>query len=426
MTGRFGAVDEKLATRAANRLGAVILGGAHGSLAVARSLGRRGIPVCFITHDHPIARFSRYTGRNLTWHGPDHDGALAELLDLTARYRLDGWVLFPGGDAEVMFVARNHAALSGAFQLTTPAWEVARYALDKRRLQEHAAALGVSSPWSLYAEHEDDLGKAAGHFPVIVKPTIWQRPNTLTAAKAWRADSAEELLLLYQRAVALLGSQGIVVQELIPGGGEAQFSYAGLWDCGTPVASLVARRTRQYPLQFGFTSTFVETIERPEIEEAASRFLRALNYSGMVEAEFKYDVRDGRYKLLDVNARPWTWTALGAAAGADFPYLQWRLATGQSVQSVRATPGRAWAYASRDLLAGFQLMARRQLSLSAYCRSWRQAVTFAAIAADDPLPGLIDLPLAVIRVLRRRIFVLRERPAGTAMPTRAHDSAQRP
>src|SRR5579862_5177160 len=394
MNGQSGAVDQGTLPPAGYRPGAVILGGAHGSLAVARSLGRRGIPVCFVTHDHPITRYSRYTGRSLIWHGPDQDNALAEILDLAARYRFDGWVLFPGGDAEVLFVARNHAALASVFRLTTPPWEIARQALDKRRLQEHAASVGVDSPWSLYAEHEDALDAASGHFPVIVKPTIWVGPNTLTAAKAWRADHANELHQLYQRAVALLGSKGIVVQELIPGGGEAQFSYAGVWDRGIPIASLVARRTRQYPLQFGFTSTFVETVERPEVEKAAYRFLSALSYSGMVEAEFKYDSRDGRYKLLDVNARPWTWTALAAAAGVDFPYLQWQVAIGEAVKPARAMPGRAWAYVSRDLLAGFQLMASRRLTPSAYLRSWRQPVTFAASAADDPLPGLIDMPLA--------------------------------
>src|SRR6516165_10718359 len=38
------------------RCGAVILGGAHGSLSIARSLGRRGIPVWFIADEPLITR----------------------------------------------------------------------------------------------------------------------------------------------------------------------------------------------------------------------------------------------------------------------------------------------------------------------------------------------------------------------------------
>ncbi len=368
--------------------GAVILGGAHGSLAVARSLGRRGIPVWFIADNHPIASYSRYIVRSLTWPGPDREGAIDRLLDLAVRNGLRGWVLFAGGDAEVQLVSRAHAELSTVFRLPTPPWEITRSALDKRLIHEHAASVGLHSPWSLYPEEPGQLGAAAGRFPVILKPTIRVGCNAFTAAKAWRADNAAELLCAYRRAVALVGHKAIALQEWIPGDGAAQFSYAAVWDRGAPCASLVARRTRQYPIDFGFTSTFVETIEQSAVEEAACRFLSPLRYSSMVEAKFKYDARDGRYKLLDVNPRIWTWIALGAAAGVDFPLIQWRLAMGQEVIPARAEAGRAWMHASRDMVAAIQLLAGRRLAPSKYFGSWLRPLTFAAAAADDPLPGI--------------------------------------
>ena len=82
------------------------------------------------------------------------------------------------------------------------------------------------------------------------------------------------------------------------------------------------------------------------------RLLRSLNYSGIVELEFKYDDRDDSYKLLDFNARAWTWIALGASAGVDFPYLLWRTATGDRPEPVRGMAGAAWMHVARDLLAG--------------------------------------------------------------------------
>jgi predicted ATP-grasp superfamily ATP-dependent carboligase len=36
-----------------------------------------------------------------------------------------------------------------------------------------------------------------------------------------------------------------------------------------------------------------------------------------------------------------------------------------------------------------------------YLRSFRQPLTFAAFAADDPLPGLVELPLVAARMLTR-------------------------
>jgi D-aspartate ligase len=64
-----------------------------------------------------------------------------------------------------------------------------------------------------------------------------------------------------------------------------------------------ARRTRQLPVDFGRGSTFVETLDNEDIEDAAVRFLHSINYDGVVEIEFKFDDRERCFKLLDVNPR---------------------------------------------------------------------------------------------------------------------------
>jgi D-aspartate ligase len=391
--------------------GALIVGGAHGSLAVARSLGRKGIPVWFVTHDHPIASYSRYVVRRGTWPGPDAKGAAQWLVDFAAHHRLDRWVLFPGGDAEARLVAQRHDLLAEAFVLTTPPWPVSRFALDKRLTHQHADAVGVDSPWSSFPIDDNDIAKLACPFPAILKPTVLAERNRFSAAKAWRVNDRAALLARYDEAVALVGRDAIVVQEFIPGGGEAQFSYAGVWDRGKPVASLVARRRRQYPVDFGFTSTFVETIEHPEVEAQAFRILADLRFSGLVEVEFKFDARDGRMKLLDVNPRAWTWIGLGAAAGVDFPAIAYALATGESVPRLRGHAGFAWTHVSRDLASAVRSVTAGSLMPLDYARSLRRPMSFAAFAADDPWPALADLPILAGRLLSRGVGFPRRRPA---------------
>ena len=100
--------------------GALVFGGAHGSLSVVRSLGRHGIPVWLLRRDHPIARLSRYASGSIPWKGPAHANAAETLVEIAERYSLKGAVLFPGGDAEAELVSQNHAKLSRAFRVTTP------------------------------------------------------------------------------------------------------------------------------------------------------------------------------------------------------------------------------------------------------------------------------------------------------------------
>jgi D-aspartate ligase len=383
--------------------GALVVGGSHGALAVVRSLGRHGIPVWFASDDNVLARLSRFTAKGLSWPGPNAAGAADFLLELGHRHRLDGWVLLPCADEEARLISQNHAALSAIFRVRTPPWEVMRWAYDKHRMNERAAALDLDLPRSFSAASRQDLVNADLRFPVILKPAVKHHGNAFTLAKAWRADDRAALVARYDDAAALVGADAVVVQELIPGRGAAQFSYAALWDRGRPVASLIARRSRQYPIDFGYTSTFVETVERAEVEDAACRFLDSLSYDGLVEVEFKYDARDGRHKLLDVNARAWTWIALGRRAGVDFPQLFWRLAMGEAVPAARGAPGAGWMHVSRDIVAACQEMAAGYLAPRAYLASLRGPLQFAAFAADDPLPGVLDLPLALSRFLTKRL-----------------------
>jgi D-aspartate ligase len=382
--------------------GAVILGGAHGSLAVARSLGRHGVPVWFLTHDHPIARYSRYASRSFDWPGPGALDAARWLIEFAGHHGLSRWVLFAGGDEEVRLIAQHHAILERAFLVASPPWRVARIAGDKRLTQQHAASAGVASPWSFYPRDRREVVELDCDFPVILKPTFRLARNAFTSAKAWRADDRRALLRRYDEAAALVSPEAIVIQELIPGNGEVQYSYAAVWSEGRPVASLVARRRRQYPIDFGLTSTFVETVEHAEIEDLACKFLVALRFSGLVELEFKYDVRDRQFKLLDVNPRPWTWIALGSAAGVDLPWIEWRLACGEPVAPSRGRAGVGWTHSSRDVVSAFQQIIAGDLRPRDYAASLLRSRTYAAFAIDDPVPAILDLPVLLARVLRRR------------------------
>lgn len=166
-----------------------------------------------------------------------------------------------------------------------------------------------------------------------------------------------------------------------------------------PLASLVARRTRQHPIDFGRSSTFVEPIERPEVAEIAGRFLKSLHYTGVAEVEFKQDRRDGRYRLLDVNGRFWAWCGLGGASGIDFPYLAWRQALGQPIAPCRSTPGVAWMHGSRHVIAAWQDIKRGSTTFGRYLAGLMRARTFATFAFDDPLPALAEIPVAVMNKL---------------------------
>ena len=385
--------------------GALVTGADYRGLGIVRSLGRRGIPVWVMKQDGQVlGAASRYASRSLSSPSSEESRKQVDfLVNLATKEGVAGWAVFPTSDETVVLIARHHQLLSKYYRLTTPPWKVLRWGCDKRLLYRLAEDLGVDRPWTFCPRNRDELAALECPFPVILKPAMRLGFNRLTRDKAWRVENRASLLARYDEACKLLAPELIMIQELLPGGGEAQFSYAALCRDGVPLASVVARRARQFPMDFGRFSTYVETIDEPQLVEPSVRLLAAMGFTGLVEVEFKKDSRDGKYKVLDVNPRVWGWHTLCGRAGVDFPHLAWLLVRGEPIPNVRARAGERWVRLGADLSVAIQEILSGRLSLRSYLKSLRGSFECSMFAWDDPMPGLLGLPL-VVTTLGKRVL----------------------
>jgi D-aspartate ligase len=386
--------DRRQSYGGAAQAGAVVLGGDYQGLGIVRSLGRRGIPVCVVDDEPSVARHSRFAASALRVPRlRDDDDVVECLLDLGERALLKGWVLYPTRDEIVAAISRRRDELEPYFRVPTPAWESVHWASDKRLTYELASELGLAHPRTWRFGSADELAAAAPEPPLVIKPAIKEHFIYATNEKAWRADTPARLDELFRRAAKIVPAEEVMVQELIPGDGSCQFSYCGFFKDGSSLATMVVRRWRQRPLDFGRSSTFVETIELPELEELAHHFLTRIDYYGLVEIEFKLDERTGEYKLLDVNPRTWGYHSLGLRAGADFPLLLFRDQLGQKVEPVRAVPGVTWVRLSTDLPTAVPELLAGRLPWRQYFRGLRTADVEGLFERDDPKPAFAEVAL---------------------------------
>jgi predicted ATP-grasp superfamily ATP-dependent carboligase len=381
--------------------GAIVIGSNYGGLGIVRSLGRQGIPVWVLQDDHASAAFSRYARRRLPWPATDEAHQVDYLIQLCIQYGLTNWSIHPTTDESAALVARNEILLRSHYLLTTPPWEVMRWAYDKRLTYRLATDLAIDHPWTFLPQNRAELAALDCPFPAILKPAIKDKINPFTAARAWPVHNDKELLDRYDEACALVDPDTIMVQELIPGGGETQYSFVALCDDGRLLAYGTAQRARQYPVDFGHGSTFVEMVDLPEIEDSSRKLLAKLGYRGLVELEFKYHPVTGQFKLLDINARAWAWHSLGRRSGVDFSYLCWQLLHGEPVAEQRAQPGTRWVRMITDIPAGVTEIRHGRLSPRGYLSSLRPPLEFAVFATDDPLPALVELPSFLNRLWKR-------------------------
>jgi D-aspartate ligase len=385
------------------RPGAVVIGGDYQGLAIARSLGRRGIDVVVVDDERSVSRYSRYVTASLRVADLRDEGAAVEtLLDLGRRYGLDGWVVFPTREETVAALSRNRERLLTQYRIPTPTWDVVKWAWDKRNTYSRAAELGIDVPRMWTVRNTEQLRSVDGEPPFVVKPAIKEHFFYATKDKAWRADTHEELEERFRAAIDLIGASEVIIQELIPGSGESQLAYCAFFKDGRAAARMAVRRLRQHPPEFGRASTFVETVEWPALQEPSERFLRSIDYYGLVELEYKHDARDGRTKLLDVNARTWGYHGLGQRAGVDFPFHLYADQVGlPAPDEGRAGLGVSWIRLATDLPTAALELARRRLAFGTYIRSLRASNVESVFSRDDPLPGLAEVALLPYSALTR-------------------------
>src|SRR5439155_16899807 len=104
----------------------------------------------------------------------------------------------------------------------------------------------------------------------------------------------------------------------------------------------------QYPPYTGMARLAV-CLETPEVAEQTKRFMGALGYRGILDIGYRYDARDGQYKLLDVNPRIGaTFRLFVTKDGLDVVRALYLDLTGQPVAGGRARNGRKWMVEDYD------------------------------------------------------------------------------
>ena len=393
-----------------SRIGAVVVGGDHPGLGVVRSLGRRGVPVIVIDDQPCISRLSRYATRVvLVKDILDERNTVDAVLDVGRRFGLRDWVLIPTRDETVAAFSRYRSELAEFYRVTTGDWEGIQWAWDKAKTYQLAEVLGIPCPKTFVLQSAEELPSLYERLPLAIKPAVKENFFYATGAKAWRADTPEQLNELYARALLQIRPEEILIQEIVSGDGNAQYSWCAFARNGRPHSTLTARRMRQHPREFGRAATYVETVDAPEVAEYSERFIRALNYHGLVEIEYKRDPRDGQFKLLDVNARAWGFHALGGAAGVDFPWLLYADRLGLPVEPVHARAGVGWLRLLTDIPTAISDIFSGYLTVGEYLRSLRATAVESVFSWTDPLPLLFDAALVPWAIVKKYPMLLKSK-----------------
>ncbi len=395
----------------------------HGGLGAIRSLGHLGVPV-YGVHEDPLAPAanSRYLHGRWIWQPPADDVARVRAgLAVLARQIGRRAVLIPTDDAGAIFLAEHGTDLRRDFLFPDPPPDLPRRLAGKYTMYQLCRELGVpcvaaTLPGSV-AEAQDFADRVG--FPLVAKrATPWRRSGLRST---WMVHIRQDLL----RACAEQDGAALMLQEYIPRSAGQDYFFHGYCDANSHCRpGFVGIKERSYPAHAGLTS-LGRWVHNAALHRQATELVSRLGFQGIVDLDYRWDPRDGQYKLLDFNPRIGAQFRLFSDnAGVDVAVAAHLDLTGRDIPQGLPRIGRRFLVENYDPIAALRYR-RDGLELKSWLASVRQVDELAWFARDDLAPfGLMCLRMgwrAMTRPLR-----LRAPGAGSLTPARTGPPRYRP
>lgn len=402
----------------------------HVGLGIMRTLGPLGVETYGVEGDSfSPALASRYCRGKflLDLHRTPPDQSLEYLQRIGARIGRSA-VLIPTSDAAVMFVANHAQALSERYIFPERDSDLVRRLCDKREMYHLARACGVATPETAFPTSRAEVVEfcRVAQFPVLIKPILHRVPAFHAMTKRWLmtlVNSRAELLAHYD-AFETPSAPNVMLQEYIPGGDEMTWTFNGYFDRnGECRAAFTGRKLRNFPAYFGQAS-LAECVDNDVVRKTTIEFMTAIGYKGPLDIGYRYDARDSRYKVNDVNPRVGAMFRLFVSAnGVDVVRAMYQDLTGQAVEPSSNPHGRKWIVEDVDVLAALRYWRDGRLTTKQWFTSLCGISERTLLDRNDLRP----LIAACLMDARRALFsraVRRQRlsetatsdPASTMMP----------
>ena len=318
----------------------IVIGESTTALSIQRLVAKLGYPVhAACTRDSWSASTKHYRPLPATflgrWRGELGKFGYAHLHALPFEQA----ILIPSSDDDALWASRLPPKLRERFLVCGADSATMQALQDKGEFAELASQHGIPCPVSYPVRSR----RALLDFPFSKPGSYFFKPLD---SQAFRRKFGVKAMAFSDRDGALrlwddhnLVYEGVLIQEYVPGQATDHYFIDGFIDRrGEVIAQLARRRTRMYPVDFG-NSSLCQSVPMAavgEAWEALRSLLESVSYRGIFSAEFKRDARDGHFRLIEINTRPWIYIQFADKCGINFCDLYIRDALGERLAPVTA------------------------------------------------------------------------------------------
>lgn len=224
-------------------------------------------------------------------------------------------VVISSNETYAQFLVSNKDKLIKNVLFNYPSVDILNNLINKENFYKTFSNSVLNFPKTLYVKASDfDIKNVDLEYPVIVKPAnvvLFNHVSFDGKKKIYKVFDEEELCKIINDISKTEYNDTLIIQEYIPGDDSHLFDSVVYSDKNGDVklVSFAQIGLQEHkPSMVGNAAVVINgynsfKIDTTSIVEDIRCFMNKIDYHGFAEFDLKYDERDGKFKVLEINAR---------------------------------------------------------------------------------------------------------------------------
>lgn len=310
----------------------------YNGLSIIQELSQHGIKCYALDSKRSVGTFSKYA-KFIKVTSPKENEKLfiKELIDICDNFEYKP-VLFPTNDEWAAAISKYKTKLEEYSYPCVSDWENVGLILNKDKFYDWGMDNNYPVPKTY---HYEDLKKIKKNdFPLLSKPK-YRRMTSDESNENFNYKKMDELRFKIHKDKGQLNNfikknieykNSLLIQKFVTGMSNNMYTIGVYADENSEIKELfTGRKVRGYPADSG--DCIVGQYEKMPIEiiELTKKLINDLNYTGIAEIEFKKDEKSGKYYLIEINPRSWSWIGITPFVGNNIPLIAYLDLTDQAL-----------------------------------------------------------------------------------------------
>ena len=240
----------------------------------------------------------------------DEENSFLDVMNKLSRENQNKKLILIGcGDNYISLISKNKYKFPNNFIIPYIDYELMEKLIKKEKFYEICKKHNINYPTTfIYKKEIGENFALPFNFPVIVKPSnsvdYWEHPFN-SQKKVYKLDNKEQLDKVIKEIYNSGYNDTLIIQDYIPGDDTFMHVLTCYSDKNKKVKLMALGHVlleEHTPHGLGNHAVIINEFNE-ELINKIKKFLEDINYCGFSNFDIKYDIRDNKYKIFEINIR---------------------------------------------------------------------------------------------------------------------------